>query len=954
MAALDRNETESAARTDPAEWSRALFDAIDDAVVVHDFHGRIVDANAAACRRLGYARAELLAISNREIEAPEFADSFNNRLEAVRRDGTLRVEGIHLTRDGQRIVVDLSLSLVQAGERLSVLVVSRDITISRHDEEGRDRRRQLWQSILDSMGEAVVVADATESVVLNNPAANRLFPTKSRLTFRTDERSPTLDVQPLTRCIRGESFDNIELFIPPSPLGGGRWVSLTGRPLRDPEGILRGGVLVGHDITARKKAERHQRIQYAVARSLAESETLEIGAATVLRDLCSGLEMDVGVLWIVHDGEKELQCVETWHSPGSELRELIILTRKSRLLHGIGLPGQVWLSGKPAWERLEASSTEFDRFGLATREGLRGACAFPIQQGLATVGIIEFFRAEPIEPDDDTRALMVALGSQLGQVLQRQRIEKALRDSEALFESLVESLPLNIFRKDREGRFVFANQRFCRTVKKPLKDILGHSDFDLFPFEMARKYVDDDRRVLESGEPLDMVEEHRTPDGNRLYVQVVKTTVANAIGQWVGVQGIFWDVTEKTLAEEVRTVSERRYRQLTEATLDGIILTDDNGLILLFNPAAEKMFGYATAEVVGKPSTMLAPEDLRAGHDSERIQYIQTRNSNLFGRAVEMRLLRKDGAEFPCEVATTALTTTDDPAGPIQFLAAVRDLTERNKMRAVLVQNEKLASIGLLSAGVAHEINNPLAFVTNNLAVLQRDCLGLLDLVRLHETRQDAIAASLPELAEAWKAKVEEIDFEYLQENLSRLLSRTRDGVDRVTRIVQSLRGLARTDSPRRQNVNLCDLIDGSLEIIKGKYKRSGIEVVQDHPEIPRAECVSTQMSQVILNLLVNAFQAVAAARTEGGAIRIRSRVTAENVVLEIEDNGPGIAADVVPRVFDPFFTTKDVGEGTGLGLSISHHIVSGHGGRLEVDGNLGRGACFRLVLPNRSPRSSP
>jgi len=106
--------------------------------------------------------------------------------------------------------------------------------------------------------------------------------------------------------------------------------------------------------------------------------------------------------------------------------------------------------------------------------------------------------------------------------------------------------------------------------------------------------------------------------------------------------------------------------------------------------------------------------------------------------------------------------------------------------------------------------------------------------------------------------------------------------------------------------------------------------------------------------LLVNAFQAVAAARTEGGAIRIRSRVTAEHVVLEIEDNGPGIAADVVPRVFDPFFTTKDVGEGTGLGLSISHHIVSGHGGRLEVDGNLGRGACFRLVLPNRSPRSSP
>jgi signal transduction histidine kinase len=204
-----------------------------------------------------------------------------------------------------------------------------------------------------------------------------------------------------------------------------------------------------------------------------------------------------------------------------------------------------------------------------------------------------------------------------------------------------------------------------------------------------------------------------------------------------------------------------------------------------------------------------------------------------------------------------------------------------------------------------------------------------------------------PELARFWTEKAEELDLGYVQGNLGRLLERTRDGIERVSRIVHSLRGMARTDAPRRQDVNLVDLIDSSLEIIRGKYKRSGIEVEQEHRTPPIVACVSTQISQVLLNILVNAFQAIESARTEGGRISIRSRRIGDQLEIAIDDNGPGIPADVLPHVFDPFFTTKDVGEGTGLGLSISHTIVTGHGGRIEVDGagTLG-GACFRVYLP--------
>ena len=144
-------------------------------------------------------------------------------------------------------------------------------------------------------------------------------------------------------------------------------------------------------------------------------------------------------------------------------------------------------------------------------------------------------------------------------------------------ESLVESLSQNIFRKDRYGRFTYVNRRFCDTVGKPRSDVIGKTDFDLFPPAMAAKYAADDHRVFETGVPIEVVEEHRLPSGALKQVQVVKTVVLDAQGQTVGVQGIFWDITEKRLAEERLADSERRYRQLTEATLDAIVLTNEAG-----------------------------------------------------------------------------------------------------------------------------------------------------------------------------------------------------------------------------------------------------------------------------------------------------------------------------------------------------------------------------------------
>jgi PAS domain S-box-containing protein len=813
-------------------WAGALFDAIDDAVFVHDLDGNILEANPAACRRLGYARDELLRLNTRDIDDPEFAAGFQDRLHAQMAAGTYRCEGRHRAKNGQLIPVDINTSAIRFRGREAVLAVMRDIT-------------------------------------------------------------------------------------------------------------------------QQKRAEARREAQFAVARVLAEGASLEESARQVLQVLCRMLACDVASLFVVSRDRSCLECLETWHQEHFHVPELDAMTRQMAFAPGVGLPGRVWQSGTPATVADLSMDTYLPRRQVAIREGLQCAYAFPIKNAAETTGVIEFYYRHQVKLEDDLWPMMASLSSQIGQVLERQRIEKALRDSEALYQSLVDCLPQNIFRKDRQGRLTFANQRYCATLKRPFAELLGKTDFDLFPLELAAKYLRDDEKVLQSGAPFETIEEHVLPGGDKIFVQVAKTAIRDAHGDIIGTQGIFWDVTEKRRAEETIRESERRYRQLTEATQDGIVLADQTGVIILINPAAQRMFGYQADEVVGKSLVTLMPQEYRELHERGFQRYLQTRQPRVIGRVVELQGRRKDGSEFPMELALSALSLgpATDERPPVQFLGAFRDLSERNRIRAMLVQNEKLASIGLLSAGVAHEINNPLAFVANNMVVLQRDCAGILELVEHYHSCRAQLARTDPQGASRAAEIAEQIDLDYLRDNLPRLVTRTREGIDRVSRIVQSLRGLARTDAPKRHDASLPDLVETSLEILRGRLRRAGIEVVQDHDPHPRLRCVSSQISQVLLNLLVNAAQAIEAFRKEGGRIVITTRRGDDEMLIEIADNGCGIDPGHLPRLFDPFFTTKDVGEGTGLGLSITHNIVTGHGGRLEVDSQPGAGSCFRIFLPLHETR---
>jgi signal transduction histidine kinase len=253
-----------------------------------------------------------------------------------------------------------------------------------------------------------------------------------------------------------------------------------------------------------------------------------------------------------------------------------------------------------------------------------------------------------------------------------------------------------------------------------------------------------------------------------------------------------------------------------------------------------------------------------------------------------------------------------------------------------LLQSEKLAAIGQLAAGVAHEINNPVGYVYSNLQTLET---YLNDLFRL----TDAIdsAASIDDLRQIRQ----NIDYDYLRGDLKDLLAESREGIERVKTIISAMKDFSHIEEEEFKQADLHRGIETTLNVVNNELKYKA-EVVRDFGQLPQVECIQSQINQVVMNLLVNAAHAI----ESFGQITIRTRHQGETVTLEVEDTGQGISEVHMNRIFEPFFTTKAIGKGTGLGLSLSFNIIKKHNGEIDVTSQPGQGTCFRITLPVKQP----
>lgn len=412
--------------------------------------------------------------------------------------------------------------------------------------------------------------------------------------------------------------------------------------------------------------------------------------------------------------------------------------------------------------------------------------------------------------------------------------------------------------------------------------------------------------------------------------------------------------------------SEERFRSVIETAADGIIIINERAIIESCNPATTKIFGYSAEEMIGSNVNMLMPEPYHSQHDGYVARYFSSREARLKGFK-EVSGLRKDGTTFPAELSVSATRAGEKH----KVTGIVRDITARVEAEASikqhnqalselnlklqesqnhLMQSEKMASIGQLAAGVAHEINNPIGYVYSNLGTLEKYVRDAFGMIEQYEQAEGAIADEA--VRARLKAARDKLDIAFLKEDLRALMHESKDGITRVKNIVQNLKDFSHVDAQDEWHfADLHNGLDSTLNIVNNeiKYKAS---VIKEYGDLPEIECLPSQLNQVFMNLLVNAAHAI----EERGTITIRTGTLRTGrqegeVWVEVADTGKGIAPEHLKKIFDPFFTTKPIGKGTGLGLSLSYGIIQKHHGRIEVRSEPGKGTTFRVWLPVRQPQ---
>ncbi|MGZ3456671.1 MAG: PAS domain S-box protein [Polyangiales bacterium] len=475
-----------------------------------------------------------------------------------------------------------------------------------------------------------------------------------------------------------------------------------------------------------------------------------------------------------------------------------------------------------------------------------------------------------------------------------------------MFRVIAEQASDGIFVTDEDLRIAWMNPRACQLLRSPPNLLIGRRVADLFwdpPGEEPLR-----RKELLAGQSTMTVRHFRAGDGSRVVLEVSARSIGGG-----RVVGIARDATARLEAEARLARSEASFRALIEQSPDGVVVHRD-GVIVYANRRMATLLGWPSPEsAVGtRVIDLVHPDDRDAVR--VRIRRVNEEDTVPFD---EERLLRRDGTSVTCSIGAVAVIFEGQPG----IAAIARDVTQQRKIQTQLAVTDRLASLGALAAGVAHEINNPLTFV------LLR--LGALDSLVASTHATEAEQAMLAEHIEV-----------------------ARDGAERVRRIVSDLRVFSRTYDDVQVPIDPRIPLEHAIGMASHELKHRA-SIVRSIEPVPMVLGSEGRLAQVFVNLLLNAAQALPDDEPDRHAVHVRTRTDDGAAVIEIEDDGPGIPSENVARLFDPFFTTKPIGVGTGLGLSICHGIVTGLGGTIAVDSELGRGTRVTVRLPGTEVRGA-
>ena len=501
------------------------------------------------------------------------------------------------------------------------------------------------------------------------------------------------------------------------------------------------------------------------------------------------------------------------------------------------------------------------------------------------------------------------------QVAEKQQTQEALRQQEAAYTSLVEGLPLNVFRKDLRGRFVDANTLFCKTLGKSKDDIVGKTDFDFFPAEQAGKFRRGDEHVLSTGESLEDVEEYPHPEsGKLLYIQTLKAPVRDANGKVIGVQGMFWDVTARKEAENVARLSDARFRRLVKSPLFGVLEANLDGRILGANDALLEMIGYSRQELEAGQLRWdaITPESWRA-RDEEAIAQLRETGTCL---PFEKEYLHKDGRRIPILVGVTMLEGSST-----ECICFVVDITRQKLTELELKVARDTADAANLAksqflANMSHEVRTPMNAIIGMTEPVLNSSLT---------TKQTEYLKMVLLAAESLLAIINDIlDF-----------SKVESGKVELEKVPLRLR----------------ECIGDAVKTLALRAHAKGLELALDiHSDVPEWVLGDAgRLRQVVINLVNNAIKFTLAGEV---VVELNLRAHQDSrweLLFCVRDTGIGIPPEKIERVFDAFeqadtSTTRNYG-GTGLGLTIVRRLVEIMGGRVWVQSDVGQGSRFFFNL---------
>jgi two-component system NtrC family sensor kinase len=487
-------------------------------------------------------------------------------------------------------------------------------------------------------------------------------------------------------------------------------------------------------------------------------------------------------------------------------------------------------------------------------------------------------------------------------ITERKRAEEALRESEEFRSSLLADSPNPIAVINPDSSLRYVNPALEKLTGFPAAELIGKkAPYPFWTQETLKNTTLNFRKSMRQAEQR-TEELFQKKNGERFWVKINSMPVMNngdfkyLLANWV-------DITHRRQVEEALRQSEKKYKNLAEATSDMIWEADENGVFTFVSPRIKELLGYEVKELIGKKKTLDLVPKAEARRWLKRFKEVTAKKEPFSG--FEITHLHKNGT--PVLFETSGIPNFDSDGNFRGYVGINKNITERKLMEEQLMLTDRLASIGELASGIAHELNNPLTSV-----------IGFSQLLLEEDIPQN------------------------LKEDLGTIYSEAQ----RASAIVKNLLTFARKHTPLRQMSQVNNILEDVLKLRAYEHKVNNIDLEKRFAtDIPEVMADYFQMQQVFLNIIVNAESAMLEANGKGKLVITTSRHN-NTVSVAIADNGPGIAKKNLRRVFDPFFTTKEVGKGTGLGLSICHGIVAEHGGKIYAESVVNKGATFVVELP--------